>query len=71
MKAYFVDNDLETLYELSESKRKKLELKHPNWIDYDCEDNYDELNYVVEFFKSNGKLIASPKNKNIFVGLTI
>ena len=70
-KAYFVDNETYAVYELSTSKRKQLEKKHPNWILYDCEKNTDELKDVENYFKTNGKLIAHYRWKNIFVGLTV
>jgi hypothetical protein len=68
-KAYFVTSDTEELYELSQIKRKQLEKLYPNWTKFDCDNNYDELNEVYDFFKNNGKLIAHPKFNNVFVGL--
>jgi hypothetical protein len=70
-KAYFVDNETYDLYELSASKRKKLENKHPEWFNYDCEKNTKALNEVEEFFKKNGKLLAHQSWRNVFVGLTV
>jgi hypothetical protein len=71
MKAYFVDNELENVYELSASKRKKLEQKHPEWYSYNCELDEKQFNEVFEFFKKNGKLVASRALSNVFVGLTV
>jgi len=70
-KAYFVTSDTEELYELSLSKRKQLEKLYPNWRELNCDNNYDELNEVYNFFKKNGKLLAHPKFNNVFVGLTV
>lgn len=70
-KAYFVDNETYELYELSASKRKQLEKKHPKWVHYDCENNTDELKDVEDFFKRNGKLLAHQSWRNVFVGLTV
>jgi hypothetical protein len=70
-KAYFVTSDTEELYELSLSKRKQLEKLYPNWVKFNCDKNYDELNEVYEFFKKNGKLLGHPKFNNVFVGLTV
>jgi len=70
-KAYFVDNETYELYELSASKRKQLEKKHPNWARYDCEKNTKDLNDVFEFFQTHGKLLAHQSWRNVFVGLTI
>ena len=69
-KAYFVDNETYDLYELSASKRKQLEKKHPEWFNYDCERKTKALNEVEEFFKKNGKLLAHQSWRNVFVGLT-
>lgn len=69
-KSYFVTSDREELYELSSGKTKQLEKKHPNWVDFDCEKNLEELCEVYEFFKEHGKLLGHPQFKNIFVGLT-
>lgn len=68
-KAYFVDNEQTTLFELSASKRKQLEKLHPDWESYNCDDNYHSLQEVYDFFKKHGKLLAHPSFKNIFVGL--
>lgn len=68
-KSYFVNSENEEVYELSVSKTKQLEILHPNWTKYQCESNFLELNNVYEFFKENGKLLACPKFKNVFVGL--
>jgi len=68
-KAYFLTNDTEELYEISASKRKKLEKQYPNWAKFDCDKNFEELNKVYEFFKTHGNLIAHPKFNNLFVGL--
>lgn len=70
-KAYFVDNNTDYVYELSASKRKQLEKKHPNWYDYSCEKNYEELNDVFDYFKSHGKLVSCPRWRNAFVGLSV
>jgi hypothetical protein len=70
-KAYFVTSDGEELYELSSNKRKQLEKLYPEWTEFDCEKNYDELNEVYEFFKNHGKLLGHPKFNNVFVGLTV
>lgn len=70
-KAYFVDNETYELYELSTSKRKQLEKKHPNWVHYDCDKNTDDLKDVEYFFKRNGKLLAHQSWRNVFVGLTV
>jgi hypothetical protein len=70
-KAYFVNAETEELYELSLSKRRKLEKLHPKWGEFDCEKNYAQLNEVYEFFKKHGKLLAHPQFKNVFVGLTV
>lgn len=71
MKAYFVDNDTEELFELTESKKKQLEKKHPNWIHYNVESHPEELNDVHVFFKKYGKKVAGRSLRNIFVGLTV
>jgi hypothetical protein len=70
-KAYFVDNETYDLYELSASKRKQLEKKHPHWFNYDCDNDTDNLNSVFDFFKNNGKLLAHQSWRNVFVGLTV
>jgi hypothetical protein len=70
-KAYFVDNETYELYELSASKRKQLEKKHPKWVYYDCERNTNDLNEVLEFFRAHGKLLAHQSWRNVFVGLTV
>jgi hypothetical protein len=70
-KSYFVTSDKEEVYELSTSKTKQLEKKHPNWTKYQNYDNFEELKEVYDFFKTNGKLIAHPKFLNVFVGLTL
>jgi len=68
--AYFVDTERELLYKLSKSKRKQLEKIHPNWNQYSCDRNEEDLKFVEEFFVEHGELIGSPKFKNLFVGLT-
>lgn len=68
-KAYFVTSDTEQLYELSLSKRRKLEKLYPKWRLFDYDKNYEELNEVYNFFKKHGKLLGHPKFNNIFVGL--
>jgi hypothetical protein len=70
-KAYFVDNEISIILELSINKRKQLEKKHPNWVNYDCEKNYEQLKEVYTYFKKYGKVIASPTFYNVFVGLTV
>jgi hypothetical protein len=70
-KAYFVTSDTEELYELSSSKRRQLEKLYPKWRELDCDNDYNELNEVYEFFKKNGKLLGHPKYNNVFVGLTV
>lgn len=70
-KAYFVDNETYELYELSASKRKKLEKSHPQWTRYDLDKNTKELEEVYVFFKQHGRLLAHPKFRNVFVGLTV
>lgn len=70
-KAYFLENEQEELYELSASKRKRLEKQFPNWHAFNCEDNYEELNKVYEFFKEHGKLVGHGELSNLFVGLTV
>lgn len=70
-KAYFVTSDKEEVYELSISKTKQLHKLFPNWNELDCENNYEELAKVYEFFQTHGKLIACPKFNNVFVGLTV
>jgi len=69
-KAYFVDNETYDLYELSIGKRKELEEKQPNWINYDFIKNSEALTEVFAFFKANGKLLAYARLRNIFVGIT-
>jgi hypothetical protein len=69
-KSYFVNTETEELYELSAQKTKQLEKTHPEWVKYSHDRDFDELNYVYQFFKTNGKLLAHPKFKNVFVGLT-
>ena len=68
-KAYFVVSDSEQLYELSASKKKQLEKKHPNWNRYTGDRNYEELQEVFTFFKKNGKLVGHVQYNNVFVGL--
>jgi hypothetical protein len=70
-KAYFVDNETYELYELSVSKRKKLEKNHPNWLQYDCVKNKKDLEEVFSYFKNHGKFLAHSKFQNVFVGLTV
>jgi len=71
LKAYFVDNETYEIYELSASKRKQLEKKHPDWLYYDCEKNTKDLAEVKAFFQTHGKLLARQVWKNVFVGLTV
>lgn len=68
-KAYFVDNETEDIYEISASKRIQLERLYPNWYEYVSDRNPNDLIDVYSFFVTNGKLIASRKNRNIFIGL--
>lgn len=68
-KAYFVNNDTEELFELSPSKRKQLDKLFPNWTLFNCENNYDDVHSVYDFFKQHGKLVGHPQFKNVFVGL--
>lgn len=70
-KSYFVDNENETVYELSASYTKKLIKKYPDWYSYNCEFNKEELLEVEQFFHKYGKLVASPQMKNLFLGLVI
>ena len=69
LKAYFVTSDNEEVYELSASKKNKLDKLHPRWEEFDCEKNYEELGEVYKFVKENGKLVGHPSFKNVFVGL--
>lgn len=68
-KSYFVNNETNEVYELSISKTKQLNKLYPKWTDFNCEDNYLDLSNVYEFFKHNGKLLAHPHFKNVFIGL--
>ena len=70
-KAYFLEAEQEELYELSASKRKKLEQLFPNWNSFNCNKNYEELNKVYEFFRKHGKLVGHGKFENLFVGVTV
>jgi len=68
-KAYFVNTQPESVYELSFTKRRRLEKQHPYWQQYNVGDNPEELQEVYEFFKKNGKLLGDDKTLNLFVGL--
>ena len=67
-KAYLVNIERSLLYELSAAKRKELEKKHPNWFDYDLENNAPEIWEVNLFFEINGTIRGSAFSKNLFAG---
>ena len=69
--AYFVENETETVYKLIPVKKRCLENKHPNWCNYNCEDNYEALQYVLGYFRKHGTVVASKSKRNVFVGLTV
>jgi len=69
MKAYFVNNETEEVFELSAKGKKQLDKTHPNWTSYNCESNYKELYDVAAFFEEQGKKVACQGFKNVFVGL--
>ncbi len=68
IRLFFYDVEDGVLYELKKSKQKNLLQAHPNWHTYDFESN--ELTQVLDYFKANGKVIASTRERNVFVGYT-
>ena len=69
MKAYFVNTETDEVYELPDKHRKQLESIYPNWVLFDDEKNPGELQCVLCFFQTKGKLVAHSRLRNVFVGL--